>query len=68
MKSPDGRVELKINYEPFLGAFWCAEETVALLKSEVKSQERHVKTLKRKSLWAKVLEEVTIKYFLAATC
>ncbi|KAG0588162.1 hypothetical protein KC19_2G221200 [Ceratodon purpureus] len=34
------------------------EETVALLKSEVKSQERHVKTLKKKSLWAKVLEEV----------
>lgn len=54
--------------EPFLGAFWCAEETVALLKSEVKSQERHVKTLKRKSLWAKVLEEVTIEYFLATTC
>ncbi|XP_024394485.1 protein PSK SIMULATOR 1 isoform X3 [Physcomitrium patens] len=34
------------------------EETVSLLKSEVKSQERHVKTLKRRSLWAKILEEV----------
>ncbi|KAG0570775.1 hypothetical protein KC19_6G187000 [Ceratodon purpureus] len=34
------------------------EETVALLKGEVKSQERHVKTLKRRSLWGKTLEEV----------
>jgi hypothetical protein len=40
---------------------------VALLKSEVKSQQRHVKALKRRSLWAKVLEEVIIKYFLATT-
>jgi len=29
-----------------------------LLRSEVKSQEKHVKALKKRCLWSKVLEEV----------
>jgi hypothetical protein len=29
-----------------------------ILKSEVKSQEKHIKTLKKRSLWSKILEEV----------
>lgn len=35
-------------------------ETVALLKSEVKSQEKHVEALKKKSLWSRTLEEVFV--------
>lgn len=33
-------------------------EAVALLKSEVKSQEKLVKALKKRSLWSRTLEEV----------
>ena len=38
--------------------FVCLGETVALLKSEVKSQEKHVEALKKRSLWSRTLEEV----------
>jgi len=38
--------------------FGYAGETVALLKSEVKSQEKHVEGLKKRSLWSRTLEEV----------
>jgi hypothetical protein len=33
-------------------------DSIAFLKSEIKSQEKHVKTLKKRCLWSKVLEEV----------
>eukprot|EP00252_Welwitschia_mirabilis_P007888 TRINITY_DN19592_c0_g1_i2.p1 TRINITY_DN19592_c0_g1~~TRINITY_DN19592_c0_g1_i2.p1 ORF type:complete len:673 (-),score=140.39 TRINITY_DN19592_c0_g1_i2:28-2046(-) len=33
-------------------------ESLALLRSEVKCQRKHVKNLKKKSLWSRVLEEV----------
>lgn len=33
-------------------------DSIAFLKTEVKSQEKHVKTLKKRCLWSKVLEEV----------
>ncbi|CAM6026022.1 unnamed protein product [Sphagnum balticum] len=33
-------------------------ESIMLLRSEVKSQEKHVKALKKRCLWSKVLEEV----------
>jgi hypothetical protein len=33
-------------------------DSIILLRSEVKSQEKHVKALKKRCLWSKVLEEV----------
>lgn len=33
-------------------------ESIALLRSEVKSQEKHVEALKKRSLWSRNLEEV----------
>ncbi|CAK9225449.1 unnamed protein product [Sphagnum troendelagicum] len=33
-------------------------DSIMLLRSEVKSQEKHVKALKKRCLWSKVLEEV----------
>jgi hypothetical protein len=33
-------------------------DSIAFLKTEVKSQEKHVKTLKKRCLWSKVLEEL----------
>ncbi|CAK9193381.1 unnamed protein product [Sphagnum jensenii] len=35
-----------------------AGDSIAFLKTEVKSQEKHVKTLKKRCLWSKVLEEL----------
>jgi hypothetical protein len=35
-----------------------AGDSLVILKSEVKSQEKHIKTLKKRSLWSKILEEV----------
>jgi len=40
--------------------FGSSGETVALLKSEVKSQEKHVEGLKKRSLWSRTLEEVLL--------
>ncbi|XP_075481552.1 protein PSK SIMULATOR 1-like isoform X1 [Primulina tabacum] len=44
-------------------------ESLAILRAELKSQQKHVKSLKKKSLWSKILEEVMEKladivYFL----
>eukprot|EP00250_Pteridium_aquilinum_P017871 c23814_g1_i1 orf=1077-3236(-) len=44
-------------------------DSLAILRSELKSQKKHVKNLKKKSLWSKILEEVMEKlvdivYFL----
>ncbi|CAA0809808.1 Protein of unknown function (DUF668 [Striga hermonthica] len=36
-------------------------ESLAILRAELKSQKKHVKSLKKKSLWSKVLEEVVME-------
>ncbi|KAL8133253.1 protein PSK SIMULATOR 1 [Apium graveolens] len=36
-------------------------DSLAILKAELKSQKKHVKSLKKKSLWSKILEEVMEK-------
>ncbi|KAF5203481.1 Duf668 family protein [Thalictrum thalictroides] len=36
-------------------------DSLAILRAELKSQKKHVRTLKKKSLWSKVLEEVMEK-------
>lgn len=36
-------------------------DSLAILRSELKSQKKHVKNLKKKSLWSKILEEVMEK-------
>lgn len=36
-------------------------ESLAILRAELKSQQKHVKSLKKKSLWSKILEEVMEK-------
>ncbi|XP_050269192.1 protein PSK SIMULATOR 1 [Quercus robur] len=36
-------------------------DSLAILRAELKSQRKHVKSLKKKSLWAKILEEVMEK-------
>ncbi|XP_015056946.1 uncharacterized protein LOC107003180 isoform X1 [Solanum pennellii] len=36
-------------------------DTIAILRADLKSQRKHVKNLKKKSLWSKILEEVTEK-------
>ncbi|KAJ8760619.1 hypothetical protein K2173_015286 [Erythroxylum novogranatense] len=36
-------------------------DSLAILKAELKSQRKHVKNLKKKSLWSKILEEVMEK-------
>ncbi|XP_060198211.1 protein PSK SIMULATOR 1-like isoform X3 [Lycium barbarum] len=36
-------------------------DSLAILRAELKSQRKHVKSLKKKSLWSKILEEVTEK-------
>lgn len=36
-------------------------DSLAILKAELKSQKKHVRTLKKKSLWSRVLEEVMEK-------
>ncbi|WMV33857.1 hypothetical protein MTR67_027242 [Solanum verrucosum] len=41
--------------------FVCVGDTIAILRAELKSQRKHVKNLKKKSLWSKILEEVTEK-------
>lgn len=41
--------------------FFCPEgDSLAILRAELKSQKKHVKNLKKKSLWSKILEEVAI--------
>ncbi|XP_002963258.2 uncharacterized protein LOC9655198 [Selaginella moellendorffii] len=44
-------------------------ESIAMLKGDLKAQQKHVKSLKKRSLWSKILEEVMEKlvdvvYFL----
>lgn len=34
-----------------------------ILKQEVKSQDKHVKSLRKKSLWSKSLEEVGVQLY-----
>ncbi|KAK1391933.1 DUF668 domain-containing protein/DUF3475 domain-containing protein [Heracleum sosnowskyi] len=36
-------------------------ESLAILRTELKSQKKHVRSLKKKSLWSKILEEVMEK-------
>ncbi|XP_050211674.1 protein PSK SIMULATOR 1 [Mercurialis annua] len=36
-------------------------DSLAILRAELKSQKKHVKSLKKKSLWSKILEEVMEK-------
>jgi hypothetical protein len=38
-----------------------AGDSLAILKAELKSQKKHVRNLKKKSLWSKILEEVSRK-------
>ena len=35
-----------------------AGDSLAILRAELKSQKKHVRSLKKKSLWSKILEEV----------
>ncbi|CAM6019600.1 unnamed protein product [Sphagnum balticum] len=44
--------------ELIITAAAAAGDSIAFLKTEVKSQEKHVKTLKKRCLWSKVLEEL----------
>lgn len=37
-------------------------DSLAILRAELKSQKKHVKSLKKKSLWSKILEEVMEKF------
>ncbi|KAF1880466.1 hypothetical protein Lal_00011524 [Lupinus albus] len=37
-------------------------DTIAILRAELKSQKKHVRNLKKKSLWSKILEEVMEKF------
>ncbi|XP_057424214.1 protein PSK SIMULATOR 1 isoform X1 [Lotus japonicus] len=37
-------------------------DSLAILRSELKSQKKHVRNLKKKSLWSKILEEVMEKF------
>lgn len=41
-------------------------EGLAILRAELKSQKKHVRSLKKKSLWSKILEEVQIIIVLNA--
>lgn len=41
----------------------CVGDSLAILRSELKSQKKHVRNLKKKSLWSKILEEVRRKYY-----
>jgi hypothetical protein len=36
-------------------------DTLAILRTELKSQKKHVRNLKKKSLWSRILEEVMEK-------
>ncbi|TYG52596.1 hypothetical protein ES288_D09G040700v1 [Gossypium darwinii] len=35
----------------------CRRDSLAILRAELKSQNKHVKNLKKKSLWSRILEE-----------
>ncbi|XP_019442014.1 PREDICTED: uncharacterized protein LOC109346728 [Lupinus angustifolius] len=37
-------------------------DTISILRAELKSQNKHVRNLKKKSLWSKILEEVMEKF------
>lgn len=39
----------------------CVGDSLAILRAELKSQKKHVRNLKKKSLWSKILEEVMEK-------
>lgn len=46
-------------------------DSLAILKTELKSQKKHVRSLKKKSLWSKILEEVRrvpIMYLCSYSC
>ncbi|KAL2604632.1 hypothetical protein AAZV13_09G078700 [Glycine max] len=38
-------------------------DNLAILRAKLKSQEKHVRNLKKKSLWSKILEEVRTQYY-----
>ncbi|MBA0612657.1 hypothetical protein Godav_013236 [Gossypium davidsonii] len=38
-------------------------DSLAILRAELKSQNKHVKNLKKKSLWSRILEEVLVKLY-----
>ncbi|CAI9778135.1 unnamed protein product [Fraxinus pennsylvanica] len=38
-----------------------AGDSLAILRAELKNQKKHVKSLKKKSLWSRILEEVMEK-------
>ena len=51
----------------------CVGDSLAILRAELKSQKKHVRNLKKKSLWSKILEEVRTQYcfyrfFSVETC
>lgn len=43
--------------------FWLVGDSLAILRAELKSQRKHVRNLKKKSLWSKILEEVATHSF-----
>ncbi|KAG2312399.1 hypothetical protein Bca52824_023956 [Brassica carinata] len=44
-----------------LGSLRRVGDTLAILRTELKSQKKHVTNLKKKSLWSRILEEVMEK-------
>ncbi|KAG6526097.1 hypothetical protein ZIOFF_016074 [Zingiber officinale] len=49
-------VDLDLDYLPISSHLW---DNLQILKQELKSQRKHVKSLKKRSLWSKNLEEVS---------
>lgn len=43
-------------------------DSLAILRAELKSQKKHVKNLKKKSLWSRILEEVRQHGFIYILC
>ncbi|TYG57192.1 hypothetical protein ES288_D08G123400v1 [Gossypium darwinii] len=41
----------------------CRRDSLAILRAELKSQNKQVKNLKKKSLWSRILEEVLVKLY-----
>lgn len=44
----------------FISVWLAGDSSLAILRAELKSQRKHVRTLKKKSLWSRILEDVSI--------
>ncbi|KAK9095928.1 hypothetical protein Sjap_021425 [Stephania japonica] len=43
-------------------------DSLAILRAELKSQKKHVRNLRKKSLWSKILEEVELVFLVLCSC